>query len=286
MKIAVVGSINIDMVYHLKEHLKVGETVFVDSYQVFDGGKGANQAVMLGAHNEQVVMLGCVGHDAFGSRAILNLQEKNICTEHIRIKKGYTGLAIIQIVNGDNSIVVVPGENLHLEKSDIDDFLDKNPDIEILVCQLEINFDAVEYLINECGKRNIPVILNPAPAAKLNQALIDQVSYLIPNETEFSIIFPNRDMYETVEFYKGKLVITLGSQGVLFYNGEKAEIVPAEKIEVVDTTGAGDSFVAGFTTGIIRKYTLKEAIQLGIKVATITCQMLVHNQHLRWLRKC
>lgn len=274
MKIAVVGSINIDMVYHLKEHLKIGETVFVDGYQVLDGGKGANQAVMLAALNDEVVMLGCVGDDAFGRRAISNLHEKNVCTEYIQIKKGYTGLAIIQVVNGDNSIVVVPGENLHLEKKEIDDFLNKNSDIEILVCQLEINFDAIEYLINECSKRNIKVVLNPAPALKLNQGLIDKVSYLIPNETEFSVIFPSRDMYDAVEFYKGKLVVTLGSQGVLFYNGEKAEIVPAEKINVVDTTGAGDSFVAGFTTGIIRKYSLKEAVQLGIKVASITCQVL------------
>ncbi len=273
MKVAVIGSINVDLVYKLNHNLKKGETIFAQNYQMFDGGKGANQAVMLSALNDNVLMLGAVGNDGFGKKALSGLHEKDIDTSNVLVKDGNTGLAIIQVVDGDNSIVVVPGENHNITKQDIDSFFSLHPDIAVVVSQLEINYDAVQYLIDLCYEKNIKIVLNPAPASKLTTSMIDKVTYLIPNEIEFESIFQTNDMEDYVHKYQGKLLITLGSKGVLFFNGNVPEILPAQKIDAVDTTGAGDSFIAGFTTGIIRNYSLRQSIELGMKIASLTCQI-------------
>lgn len=271
MKLGVVGSINIDMVYKLSQFLKQGETRFGSDFQVLMGGKGANQAVMMSALNDHVVFLGAVGQDSFGEDALKHLKQKNIDVSYISKKKENTGLAIIQLVDGDNSIAVIPGANIQIQKEEVDRFLDENSDLGLVVTQLETNLDSVAYLIEQCKLRNIPLILNPAPAAKLADGIIDQVAYLIPNETETELLFGSTDYESLVNRYQGKLLITMGSQGVMYYDGQKATVAPSQKLEVVDTTGAGDSFVAGFATGIANKRSMKEAVELGIKVASLTC---------------
>jgi ribokinase len=275
MKLGVVGSINVDMVYTLDQFLKKGETRFGDNFQVLMGGKGANQAVMASALNDNVVFLGAVGDDAFADSTVDHLKNKGIDTTYISRKKGKnTGLAIIQLVHGDNSIAVIPGANTQIQKEEIDRFLNGNPDLELVASQLEINMDAISYLIDQCNERKIPIILNPAPAQPLSDEIIEKVNYLIPNETETEYLFHSGNFEELVTRYAGKLIITMGSQGVMYFDGSIPQIAPAEKLTVVDTTGAGDSFVAGFITGIANHYDLKASVELGIKVASIKCKWL------------
>ena len=116
--------------------------------------------------------------------------------------------------------------------------------------------------------------MNPAPAMKLKKELIDKVTYLIPNEIEAEVIFNSKDLKQIVKDNLGKVLITLGKDGVMYFDEGKVCIMPSQKIEVVDTTGAGDSFVAGFTSGIARGLSLKEAIKKGIEVASITCKYI------------
>lgn len=271
MTIGIVGSINVDMVYKLPKYLKQGETLFGSDFQLLMGGKGSNQAVMMSALVDEVLFLGAVGKDSFGSNAIENLKNKGVNVENISIKDNSTGLAIIQLVNGENSIAVIPGANLDIQKEEIDAFLDKHPDLNLIVSQLEINMEAIVYLIEQCKTRNIPFILNPAPAQQLPEDLINKIDYLIPNENEAELLFNSQDYEKLVMEFAGKLIITLGSKGVMYYDNQKVVISPSQKIDIVDTTGAGDSFVAGFAVGISKKLGIKAAVELGIEIASVTC---------------
>jgi ribokinase len=273
MRIGVVGSINVDVMYEVDRKPKQGETIFGNKYDIKNGGKGANQAVILNSLEDKVVFFGAVGSDIFGLEARNNLAKKGL-RAMVEIKEGNTGLAVIQLSNNDNDIIVFKGANDKINNEDIDNFLEKNPNLEIIVLQLEINLEATKYLIDKAFALGIKVILNPAPAVNLNPDIVDKVAFLIPNETEAEAIFKTNDLDEIVKQNQGKVIITLGKKGVMYLNGNVPKIIPAQKINVVDTTGAGDSFVAGFTSGIAGGLSVEEAINKGINVASITCQFL------------
>ena len=269
MKIAIIGSINIDLMYTLDKHLKTGETVFGKDYAVQHGGKGANQAVMLKAMHENTVFLGALGNDAFSETARENLSGKNLEKELVT-KNESTGLAVIEVVNGDNSIVVFSGANMALNRDDVDTFFAKHDDIEVLVMQLEIPIDTVTYAASIAHEKGWLTVLNPAPGQKLPMPLIESVDYLVPNETETETIFASNDYEAIVKKYRGKVLITLGAQGVLAYLDGGVERIPANNVDVVDTTGAGDAFIAGFAFAIAHKDSLRHAIDNGINIASIT----------------
>lgn len=274
MKIGVVGSINVDLVYSLPKSLKLGETLIGSNFQILMGGKGANQAILSSALVEEVVFLGAVGNDSFGLNAVENLKNKGVGIDYISTKSNSTGLAIIQLVNGENSIAVIPGANLEITEKEVDTYLDNNSDLRLVITQLETNIDAIIHLINQCNSRNIPIILNPAPAQNLSSDLIEKIDYLIPNETEAEFLFNTQDFEKLVTDFAGKLIITMGSKGVMYYDGQKTLVSPSQKLDVIDTTGAGDSFVAGFAAGISNNEGIKSSVELGIKIASMTCMTL------------
>lgn len=273
MKIGVVGSINVDLIYQLDRPLAQGETRFASSYEVLDGGKGANQAVMTKALYQNTVFLGAVGPDTFGQKALKSLKEKALDDDVVSVK-GDTGLAVIQLLTGDNQIVVFPGANHLLTPSHVDAFLAKHPDLGWLVVQLESPMDTVVYLLEKAHLKGIKTILNPAPAPQnFKLEWLAWVDYLVPNEHEMVAIFGD-DAFETIlEKYPKKVLVTLGKDGVKFFD-QRLIHVPAEVIKVVDTTGAGDSFVAGFTVALAQEESLYVAVEHGIKVASLTCQRM------------
>ena len=273
MKIAVVGSINTDLVYTIDKAPLKGETLFGNDFRILNGGKGANQAVILSALEENVLFFGALGKDVFGKQYLNHLISLEL-NGNVLTKESNSGLAVIQLTNNDNSIVVIKGANDLITKYDIDKFFKENPAIEILVAQLEINFDTSKYMIEKAKKMGIKIILNPAPALDLDESIIESVEFLIPNETEAEVIFKTNDLESIVNKYKGKVIITQGEKGVMYYNDNMVKIEPSEKISVVDTTGAGDSFVAGFTSGIANNMSIQDAIKKGIKTASITCKYL------------
>lgn len=274
MKIGVIGSINVDLVYQLKSPLTLGETRFAEHYQVLDGGKGANQAVILKALHDQTVFLGALGNDAMGQKAHQSLQSKALA-DHLVTKDEPTGLAIIQLLEGENQIIVFPGANLSIQTSDIDRFFDDNPDLEMLVTQLETNFDGVLYALKKAHKKGITTILNPAPSpSDFPAEALDYIDYLVPNEHEIKAIFGNVPIEEVLLRHPEKVLVTLGKDGVQYASHETLIHIPAQTIDVIDTTGAGDSFIAGFVSGLAEGYSLKEAAEKGIEVASLTCQRM------------
>jgi ribokinase len=278
-KILVVGSLNMDMVTKVNITPKVGETISGEGLELIPGGKGANQAVALGKLGAHVEMIGIIGRDGNGEILRQNLNKMNVLNNRLRISETEpTGVALIMVnESGDNSIVVIPGANGELDKKHIEaSWFD---DVSMVVCQLESPVETIEAVLKEAHKRGIKTILNPAPAKDLSNDLLSYVDLLIPNETEFEsltgvCINTQEDFIEGYEkLHKlgiSEIIVTLGSNGAWHYDGQVVTTVKALKVKAIDTTAAGDSFIAGVCDSLARGQNIKEALEMGTKVAAIT----------------
>lgn len=271
-KIVVVGSINVDLVFTSDIRPKAGETVLGNDFRIVAGGKGANQAVAASKLGADVIVIGCVGDDANGEYSLNNFREFNVNTSCItKINDIPTGVANITVAENDNSIIVISGANYKMDRALIDRYKKEILKADIVVLQLEIPIDTVEYTLDLCYKNNIKTILNPAPAVRLDKNLIEKASYLTPNEHECRIIFnedKDTDIKSILRKYPNKLMITMGEKGVMYFDGNDVVIVPAYSVEVVDTTGAGDTFNGAFARAIVNNYDLKNAIDFANKAAS------------------
>lgn len=278
-KILVVGSLNMDLVTKVKITPKVGETVSGVGLEMVPGGKGANQAIALGKLGAYVEMIGAVGLDDNGDILKKNLKLMSVQYEHIKtINDKPTGVALIMVNDtGDNSIVVIPGANSELQASDVKDSWFK--DVEMVICQLEIPIETVEAVLKTAKRLGVKTVLNPAPAQSLSNELLKYVDLLIPNETEFESITgisleTDEDLIKGYNIIKSlgikEIIVTLGSKGASYCNGHELLYVNAKKVKAIDTTAAGDSFIAGVCDGLTRGLNMQEALELGTKVAAIT----------------
>lgn len=278
-KVVVAGSINMDLVTVCERAPKGGETLFGKEFFQVPGGKGANQAVAIGKLGTQVTMLGKIGNDSFGKDLVASMKNSGVNTEYIENSASSTGIAkIIVEANGQNRILVVSGANMDVDRAYIDRHMDVINDSDILVTQLEIPIDTVEYVLKKAKEAGKITILNPAPAAQLNDEIIKNSDIIIPNESELGIItgMPTNTLNE-IEVAAQKLlnmgvkelIVTLGSQGSLHLNKKGSTIHSAYKVNAVDTTAAGDSFIGGLVKNI-QDDNLDEAIEFATKVSAIT----------------
>ncbi len=269
-EIVVVGSINVDLVFACKQRPKAGETVLGEKFLTIPGGKGANQAVAAAKLGGNVSIIGCVGDDIYGKKMIENFAVNGVDTSMIEVLDISTGVAGIMVDQEDNSIVVVPGANKLLNIKKIDGHIDAIKNAKIVILQLEIPMEVIEYVVDICSTNHITTILNPAPAKKLAEELIKKVSYITPNEHEAIEIFGDDDLDDLLQLYPNKLIITQGEQGVVFHDGEKKQHIPSLKVEVVDTTGAGDTFNGALGRYLLAGEPLFKAIEYANKAAAIS----------------
>ncbi|MCR4629804.1 MAG: ribokinase [Clostridium sp.] len=249
MKIAVVGSINVDMTVTAERIPKKGETLRGDSLHYIPGGKGANQAVAMAKLGAEVEMFGLVGDDAMGVKMIDNLKAQGVRCDHIGTVKGEsTGTAVITVGESDNTIIVVAGANGRVDRTYIDGVKDALLSQDMVVLQHEIPLETVAYIVNLLSGHGVPVVLNPAPAANVPAEIVEKVTYLTPNEHEAVLIFgEGASTEELLRRYPEKLIITQGSRGVSTCLADGTILtVPARKVDVVDTTGAGDTLNGAF----------------------------------------
>ncbi len=248
-KLAVVGSINMDMTVTAERIPKKGETLHGDSISLIPGGKGANQAVAMAKLGAQVEMFGCVGDDSNGTMLLETLMKAGVKTGHIKVCKDTpTGIAMITVAENDNTIVVVPGANGKADRAYIDEIKPYLAEYDMVVLQHEIPLDTISYVIDFCAQKGIEAVLNPAPAAEVPMDIIEKVTYLTPNEHEAVLIFgEGKSTEELLRQYPEKLIITQGSKGVssCLKSGEILH-VPARPAKVADTTGAGDTLNGEF----------------------------------------
>lgn len=280
-KITVVGSLNMDVVIETPHMPKCGETISGRKVTMVPGGKGANQAYAVGKLGGDVTMIGAVGTDASGEALLDNLRSVNVNVSGIRkLQDGTTGQAFIAVDdNGDNSIIIIAGTNGHVTKEVIDENAQIIRESDIVIMQLEIPLEVVEYvkeLALEAGKT---VIVDPAPAVSdIPESFWQGIDYIKPNETELAILTGEKMSTED-ELVKGarkmiekgvkNVIVTLGGDGCLFVTTDTAELFPSNKVKAVDTTAAGDSFTAAFALALSQGADYKEAIRLGQKVSSI-----------------
>jgi ribokinase len=263
-RIVVVGSINLDLVATTQRIPTSGETVAGLSFQTFPGGKGANQAVAAARLGASVTMLGKVGTDTFGKQLRESLEESQVDTSGIEVVSGSSGVALINTdVKGENAITVVAGANNHLSPADLDAHIGLIRSAGILLAQLEIPLETVEYLAAIAIRERIPLVLDPAPARQLPASLLKCVDWLTPNETETSFLLEYAPGVLSKEMLKGaaNALLALGSRNVILKLGERGcyvalsdgnrQFLPAYSVRAIDTTAAGDAFNGAFAVALL-----------------------------------
>ncbi|SFM68814.1 ribokinase [Psychrobacillus psychrodurans] len=249
-----------------------GETVLGQLFTTVPGGKGANQAVAAARLGSKVQMVASVGTDSFGKELVENLEKNAVNTNGVIISDGTaTGIANILLSEGDNRIIVVPGANHALTLEHIEKMKETIRQSKFVMMQLEIPIPVIEYSLKLCSELNIPVLLNPAPAGGFQKEFMDYIAYLTPNETECEVIF-GLDVEAVLEKYPNKLIVTLGSEGARYFDGEKHVIVEGFKTDVVDTTGAGDTFNGALAHALAQGLDLESAVQYANAAASLSVE--------------
>lgn len=267
-KIVVVGSVSVDFVIEADKRPKKGETVFGKNFCTKFGGKGANQAVAAARLGSEVVMVGCVGSDMFGSEIVENLKKNGVCVDNIKkIENISSGVAIITLAENDNSIIVAPGANAFVEAPELED-------ADCVIVQGETPIETTRKIAQICEENKIIFIYNPAPITGIEKEIIPKATYVTPNETEVSQILPELSVSEAVAKYPNVLIVTLGDKGALYHDGEKEIHVPTTKVTPVDTTGAGDTFNGAFANAITNGKSIYDAVVFANKAASISVTKL------------
>ena len=272
-RICVVGSANIDQISYVDKIPNDGETVFGDSYQMGFGGKGANQAVMAGLLGAEVYMICCLGSDVYKDMTIDNFKINGVATDYIQIVEGSSGVAPIWVdKTGQNRIIVIPGANNLISDSKAIDSLKTIGNIDVLVGQFEIPMEVNEAVFSYAFKNGVTTVLNPAPAGKPSDTLLENTSWFIPNEVEFEEIygetFNEQNLLSFASDLQTNVVVTLGEKGCAYVMDNSVIIFETESVNTVDTTGAGDAFVGAFSYALANNLNISESIELALKKAT------------------
>ena len=253
-RVFIAGSINMDVVATADRHPKVGETVAGNAVHYFPGGKGANQAVAAAKLEAPTTLIGRLGADAFGQELRRFLAEQGVDLSFVKdTAEAHTGTALITVANADNTIVVVPGANAFVSADDVG-----VPDFakgDVAVSQFEIPLPTIAAFFKRARAAGATTILNPAPAARFGQGLLDLVDILILNETELGFLtgieLRDTDEYEhfieaarSLRMDESKTVcVTLGKRGIVALISGRQHVDIGRAVKAVDSTGAGDCFV-------------------------------------------
>ena len=277
--IVVLGSVNADLALRCERLPRPGETVHGEDFQTVPGGKGANQAVAAARLGGRVEFVGCVGDDAFGAEARTTLEREGIGTAGLRTQAGVpTGVAMILVErSGQNSIALAAGANAMLDVAQVDGSAAAIACASLLVCQLESPLGAVQHAIGIARRHGVPVLLNPAPARPLAPALLGEVDILVPNESEAALLIGasgTLDPVRAASALRGQstatVIVTLGGEGVCIADERGTRRWPAPRVQAVDTTGAGDTFIGAFAVARQEGLGTDEAVRFAQRAAALS----------------
>lgn len=281
--IVVVGSINLDLVATVERIPTPGETVAGEKFKTYFGGKGANQAVAIGKLGYPVAMVGKVGADSFGSQLREALSDAGIDVRFVQTASGSSGVAVISTtLQGENSIIVIPGANGEIATEDLDRSLGLIEEAGMVLTQLEIPMPVVEHLAEIASNCGVPLMLDPAPARPLSERLLRRLEWITPNETETRLLLGlgGSDLAADAMIGAAEALLERGPRGVLLKMGERgaflaesdgnrAYIAPYA-VNAVDTTAAGDAFNGAFAVGLMRGKSSEESARFASAVAAIS----------------
>jgi ribokinase len=280
-RIVVIGSCNTDMVIKADRLPVPGETILGGTFFMNPGGKGANQAVAASRMGGNVTLIAKTGNDVFGKQSVKYYGTENINTDYVfQDDQHPSGVALITVdSSGENCIVVASGANAFLNTSDIDRAISEIKSSSLVLMQLEIPVETVEYVAEIAFSAGIRVILNPAPARALSDKLLHNLYMIIPNTSEAEILSGIRvtdieSARHAADILSAKgvdiVVITLGSQGALIKEYNEYHFVPAVEVEAVDTTAAGDTFCGSVCVGISEGKSILDSVKMAVKAAAIS----------------
>ena len=274
--IAVVGSLNIDLIAYAQRLPNAGETLIGDDFRMGFGGKGANQAVMAARLGAKVSMVGALGTDVYADMTFENLDRQGVGAAHVARVDGSSGVAPIWVdAEGQNRIIVVPGANDLVDPDRAVEAVRSMSGVKAVIGQLEIP-QRVTLAAFRAGRAvGATTILNPAPAAPLDPDLLAVSDWLIPNEHELALVAGgpvdldnDQALLDCARRFGPRLVVTLGARGAAVVREDRVDRLPATPVKAVDSTGAGDAFVGSFAFGLAAGLDDVQAAQLGIACAS------------------
>lgn len=280
-KIVVVGSINMDMVIKTKHIPVPGETVLSGLFFMNPGGKGANQAVAVARLGGTTSFIGKIGNDIFGKQSVQLFDQEGINTHYVLSDEELpSGVAMIIVdQQGENSIVVASGANANFFPSDLESALDEIANADILLMQLEIPIETVNFVAKYAASKNVKVILDPAPANALSPELLNHIDIITPNQTEAEMLsgikvsgIESAEKASVIIYEKGvkNVIITMGALGAVVCKDGKIRLIPAPSVEAVDTTAAGDVFNGALAVALTEGKTLENAVEFACMVAAVS----------------
>ena len=279
-KITVIGSFVMDNVAKMVKFPQEGETILGESLELFPGGKGINQCVSVARLGGDVEMIGMLGKDGNGDVFRKIMKEDGIKADNVFSCDKPTAVAQVQInEDGQNRICVIPSANFEFGFDELDKVDSVIKHTELVILQLELRLDVTKEIIRRAHAYGVKVLLNPAPAVKLEKEILGMVDYITPNETELSILtgLPTETDEEVIVAAKELLsygtktiIATLGSRGALIATNENIEIVSGYKVKAVDTVAAGDSFNGAFAVALTEGKTLQEAVRFANAMGALT----------------
>lgn len=285
-KVCVVGSFNLDVVARVPRFPAPGESLIATGSSFGAGGKGANQALAAACAGAEVHFVTKLGTDTYSDFARRHLQASPIHSlSLLQSADQPTGNAVIYVAEstGENTVAVFPGANNTLTREEIDALLPVLNSADILLLQLENNLDALLHAIMLAKQAGLTVVLNPAPYSPAISEWLPKVDILTPNQSEASqlsgVTITDTDSAaaaarKIAALGVPQVIITLGAQGAVLYDGEQVQILPAFTAQVVDTTGAGDAFNGALVAALARGETLSRAATFAAAYASLAVERM------------
>lgn len=279
-KIAVIGSFVMDNVAKMTRFPDAGETILGESLEFFPGGKGMNQCVSVARLGGDVEMVGMLGKDENGDVFLGIMKEEEIKSDNVFFCNKPTGIAQIQVnEEGQNRICVIPSANFEFGFEELERIDEVIQNTELIMLQLELRLDVTKEIIRRAHGYGVKILLNPAPAVKLEKEILGLVDYITPNEKELSVLtnLPTKTdeevliaARELLTYGTKTIIATLGERGALIATKESVEIVKGYKVKAVDTVAAGDSFNGAFAVALMEGKTLRQAVQFANAMGALT----------------
>ena len=283
-KITVIGSLNYDVILKIPRLPFKGETLTANGATFSAGGKGANQAVQAAKLKTPTYMVGCVGTDATADFLVNTAKEYGVNVDYIRKVPGSSGMGVINAVeDGSVYACIVRGANFEVTKEDVDNAMPILKESGVCILQNEIPVEIIAYAIDKAKEAGCTVVLNAAPAIELPEGCLSKVDILVVNEVEAefychekidSVEKAKTEIKKMAEKYNNNVIFTLGKDGAVAYENGTIEFIPAMKVDAIETTGAGDSYIGAVSHSIIEGKSLIEACKFATKCSAITvCRM-------------